>query len=170
MLVGVVLFALTGTATAASAASPNFQLKAFNLYFHVGELSNTNSCIPAWVTARYWTGTVNAASRLWRADGSGCSSDVTQLQNWGDFQNTHSDVTIPAEPAPGQDITVAGLTTLTLTVTTPNTPPGRQKNVEVTSFVIWGEDIYNNWYKLVDDSTSFTFQDGHNDHSLTVLH
>ncbi|MGW6704062.1 hypothetical protein ACWGDE_04080 [Streptomyces sp. NPDC054956] len=77
------------SATAAAAGAEEF--KAFSLWFDVAELSNTNACIPAWVTARYRDASGSDTwTRLVRTNTNGCDSDPEHLQKFGDFQTTTS--------------------------------------------------------------------------------
>ncbi|SEM13326.1 hypothetical protein SAMN05414137_11933 [Streptacidiphilus jiangxiensis] len=169
MLLGLVLLAPLDVAPASAAGTDDF--KAFNMWFHVGGLSNTNECIPVWVTARYrdpsgsdtWT-------KLIRTNTNGCSPDPEQLQKFGDFQNTDSDVNLLAGPRPTQQLYWKDLTSLTLTVSTPNTPPGRQKDVVITSEGIWGQDTNNYWHELFKQQLTYEFSDGHNDFEMFVEH
>jgi hypothetical protein len=174
VLLGAVLsvLALTPASASAAPAAGTDDFKAFNMWFDTGDLSNTNECIPSWVTARYrdpasgsdtWT-------TLVRTNNNGCETDATHLQKYGDFQNTNSQVNLLAGPKPGQHLYWKDLTSLTLTVTTPNTPPGRQKCVKVTKYGIWGLDTNNYWHELVNQKFDNIFCDGHNDLELFVEH
>lgn len=148
------------------------EFKAFNMWFDVGELSNTNACIPAWVTARYRNpiSGVDTWSRLIRTNNNGCEADQTHLQAWGDFQNTYTSVNLLGGPTPGQRLWWNDLTSLTLTVTTPNTPPGRQKCVALNHEGIWGLDTDNYWHELVNVAQRRVLCDGHNDFEMFVEH
>lgn len=170
VLLGMTLCAfLAGAAPASAAGEEDF--KAFNMWFDVTALSNTNECIPAWVTARYRDGSGSDTwTKLVRTNSNGCEADVEHLQKYGDFQNTWSKVNLLGGPKPGQHIHWKDLTSLTLTVTTPNTPPGRQKCVSVNKFGIWGLDTDNYWHELVNDQFDYVFCDGHNDLELFVKH
>ncbi|HTI22249.1 MAG TPA: hypothetical protein VL652_14735 [Kutzneria sp.] len=173
----------TGLGTASASPAPvattgstamvgGVEFKAFTMWFDVGELSNTNACIPAWVTAR-WRNPVNGVdmwSRLVRTNNNGCEADQTHLQTWGDFQNTHTSVNLLSGPAPGQRLWWNDLTSLTLTITTPNTPPGRQKCVALNHEGIWGLDTDNYWHELVNMPVQRIFCDGHNDFEMFVEH
>ncbi|MFJ8010957.1 hypothetical protein [Streptomyces sp. NPDC096339] len=160
----------TSPATAAAAAGAE-EFKAFSLWFDIGELSNTNECIPSWVTARYRDASGSDTwTRLVRTNTNGCDSDPEHLQKFGDFQNTHSRVNLLAGPKPANHIVWKDLTSLTLTVSTPNTPPGRQKNVKITRQEIWAQDTNNNWHKLFDKPYTYVFADGYNDFEMFVDH
>lgn len=164
------LSVLTVHAAPASAA-PTDDFKQFNLSFDIGDLSNTNSCIPAWAKFRYRDPASGADTdvHLIRSNANGCDGDQEHLQNWGDFQNTNSTVFIQASLHPGQHLLWGSLTSFTLTVTTPNTPAGRQKCVKVNKFSVWGQDTNNFWHELVNNQNSYTFCDGHNDRQLEII-
>ncbi|QWF84913.1 hypothetical protein HUW46_08365 [Amycolatopsis sp. CA-230715] len=168
---GISLSVVSANAAPASAAG-NEEFKAFNMWFDVTALSNTNECIPAWVTARYRDPASGSDSwtRLVRTNNNGCETDPEHLQKYGDFQNTWSAVNLMGGPKPGQRIYWKDLTSLTLTVLTPNTPPGRQKCVSVNKYGIWGLDTNNYWHELVNTKFDWTFCDGHNDLELFVNH
>ncbi|MFE3178939.1 hypothetical protein ACFXPA_41975 [Amycolatopsis sp. NPDC059090] len=174
-VLAAVAIAATGVSAAPSAtasAAGDEDFKEFTMWFDVGELSNTNECIPSWVTARYrdpasgsdtWT-------RLVRTTSNGCEPDIEHLQKYGDFQFTNSKVNLLAGPKPGQHLHWKDLTSLILTVTTPNTPPGRQKCVATNRYGIWGLDTNNYWHELVNQEFPYVFCDGHNDLELFVTH
>jgi hypothetical protein len=181
-VVAAMALLFTGVAGAASASvapdnaaavqSGGVEFKAFTMWFDVGELSNTNACIPSWVTAR-WRDPVSGAdtwSRLIRTNNNGCEADQTHLQTWGDFQNTYSSVNLLGGPIPGQHIYWNDLTSMTLTVTTPNTPPGRQKCVAINREGIWALDTNNYWHELVNQPVRRILCDGHNDFEMFVKH
>lgn len=169
-LLGVTLIAVPMNATPASAAGDE-EFKAFSMSFDVGDLSNTNACIPVWVTARYRDASgSDTSTRLIRTNTNGCDSDPEHLQKWGDFQSTNSTVRLLAGPKPTQHLIWKNLTSLTLTVTTPNTPPGRQKNVKITHEKIEGQGTDNNWYLLYDEANQYVFADGFNDFEMFVRH
>ncbi|WP_407839046.1 hypothetical protein ACE1OC_26060 [Streptomyces sp. DSM 116496] len=75
-----------------------------------------------------------------------------------------------AGPKPANHFVWKDLTSLTLTVTTPNTPPGRQKNVKITREELWAQDTNNNWHKLFDKPYTYVFADGYNDFEMFVDH
>ncbi|WP_043715436.1 hypothetical protein [Kutzneria sp. 744] len=161
-----------GAGNAKTALSGSEDFKEFTMWFDIGELSNTNACIPSWVTARYrdpgsgsdtWT-------QLVRTNNNGCEADQTHLQAWGDFQNTYTRVNLLGGPKPGQHIHWDQLTSLTLTVTTPNTPPGRQKCVAINREGIWALDTNNYWHELVNQPERRVLCDGHNDFEMFVEH
>ncbi|MCX4454953.1 hypothetical protein OOK55_16865 [Streptomyces sp. NBC_01719] len=170
VLMGVALIAVPTNAAPASAAGEE-DFKAFSLWFDVGDLSNTNECIPVWVTARYRDASGSDTwSRLVRTNNNGCDSNQEHLQKFGDFQNTHSSVNLLAGPKPAQHLLWKDLTSLTLTVTTPTTPPGRQKNVKIIKEGIWGQDTNNNWHELFNEKYQYVFADGYNDFEMFVKH
>ncbi|MGA5130787.1 hypothetical protein ACPCTO_13350 [Streptomyces olivoreticuli] len=157
---------------APASAVGNEDFKAFNMWFDVTGLSNTNECIPSWVTARYRDPASGSDtwSKLVRTNNNGCETDPERLQKFGDFQNTWSRVNLLGGPKPGQHLYWKDLTSLTLTVTTPNTPPGRQKCVSVNKFGIWALDTNNYWHELVNEQFDYVFCDSHNDLELFVKH
>ncbi|WP_329374312.1 hypothetical protein [Streptomyces sp. NBC_01483] len=55
-------------------------------------------------------------------------------------------------------------------MTTPNTPPGRQKNVKIIKEGIWGQDTNNNWHELFNEKYQYVFADGYNDFEMFVKH
>ncbi|MFI9381552.1 hypothetical protein [Kutzneria sp. NPDC052558] len=172
VVTGVLLSAMALQAAPASAA-PTDDFKEFNMVFGIGDLSNTNSCIPSWATIRYRDpgASFDYDAHLVRTTTNGCDGDQEHLQTWGDFQNTFSTVNLHAAPRPGQHLYWSGISSLTLTVTTPNTPAGRQKCVKVNTFGIWGLDTNNFWHELYNDTTHpYTFCDGHNALELFVEH
>ena len=171
VMLGVLLSVLTIHVVPASAA-PTDDFKEFNMWFDVGNLSNTNSCIPTWAKVRYRDPASGSDTdvHLARTNANGCDGDAEHLQTWGDWQSTNASVNLLAGPKPGQHLLWGNLTSLTLTVTTPNTPPGRQKCVTVNKFGIWGLDTNNFWHELVNQSIPYTFCDGHNDLELFIEH
>jgi len=141
------------------------------MWFDVAELSNTNSCIPVWVTANYRDSSgSNTWTTLIRTNNNGCETNQEHLQQFGDFQNTYSSVNLLAGPKPGQHLRWGDLISLKLTVTTPNTPPGHQKNVKVVKEGIWGLDTNNYWHELVNEQRVKVFSDGSNDLEMFVKH
>jgi hypothetical protein len=170
VLFGMALLAIPMSQTPASAAGDE-DFKAFNMWFDVGDLSNTNECIPAWVTARYRDSSGSDTwTRLIRTTNNGCDTDQEHLQKFGDFQNTNSKVNLLAGPKPAQHLHWKDLTSLTLTVSTPNTPPGRQKNVKILKEGIWAQDTNNYWHELFNQQYEYTFADGYNDFEMFVEH
>jgi hypothetical protein len=170
LLLGATLIAVPFNAAPASAAGDE-DFKAFSMWFDVGELSNTNKCIPVWVTARYRDASGSDTwTRLIRTNTNGCDSDPEHLQKFGDFQSTHSTVHLLAGPKPTHHFRWKDLTSLTLTVTTPNTPPGRQKNVQITKEIISAQDLDNNWHELFNEQYVHVFSDGFNDFEMFVKH
>lgn len=170
ILLGAALIAVPFNAAPASAAGDE-DFKAFSMWFDVGNLSNTNKCIPVWVTARYRDASGSDTwTKLIRTNTNGCDSDPEHLQTFGDFQSTHSTVHLLAGPKPAHHFRWKDLTSLTLTVTTPNTPPGRQKNVRIIKEVISAQDLDNNWHELFNEKYEYTFSDGHNDFEMFVKH
>lgn len=173
---GLALSVIPVTSAAAAPAQteghPGVQFKAFEMVFDVGNLSNTNECIASWVTASYYDpiAGVNANTKLVRTNNNGCETDPTHLQKYGDFQNTYSKVYLQGGPAPTSHIFWDDLTTMTLTVTTPNTPPGRQKNVRITHATIIGIGVDNNRYQLFDEPYAYVFHDYANDAPITIRH
>ncbi|MCO6005253.1 hypothetical protein NE236_09670 [Actinoallomurus purpureus] len=169
-LLGVTLITVPINAAPAS-ASGDEDFKAFSMSFDIGDLSNTNECIPAWVTARYRDASGSDTwTRLVRTNTNGCDSDPEHLQKFGDFQNTHSRVNLLGGPKPAQHLHWKDLTSLTLTVTTPNTPVGRQKNVKIIKENIWAQDTDNNWHELFNEQYEYIFSDGFNDFEMFVKH
>ncbi|MGW0515978.1 hypothetical protein [Crossiella sp. NPDC003009] len=161
-------------ASPASAARPanDVEFKAFSLWFSIGDLSNSGSCIPAWATIRYrdpHTGS-DTWTRLVRTNGNGCSNNVEHLNTWGDFQNNNSHVQLVGGPAPTRRLYWKDITSITATVTTPNTPPGRNKNIRVTKFNFDALDTNNNWHNLYNEDTNFVFADGRNDREMFIKH
>ena len=55
-------------------------------------------------------------------------------------------------------------------MTTPNTPPGRQKNVKIIKESIAAQDTDNNWHDLFNEKYQYTFADGYNDFEMFVRH
>lgn len=78
--------------------------------------------------------------------------------------------TLLGGPKPAQHLIWRNLTSLTLTVTTPNTPPGRQKNVKITHEKIEAQGTDNNWYLLYDEPNQYIFADGFNDFEMFIRH
>jgi hypothetical protein len=169
LLVATLSVMLINATPASAADSEDF--KQFEMVFQLGGHSNTNSCIPAWVTARYRDSTGSDTwTRLVRTNTDGCESDWEHLQTWGDFQTPWMTVTLRGGPKPAQHLYWRDLTSLTLHVATPNTPPGRQKNIEIDSWFIRALDTNNNWHVLYNEKYRYEYGDGHNDHELYVYH
>ncbi|MBV9846129.1 MAG: hypothetical protein JOZ47_13805 [Kutzneria sp.] len=99
---------------------------------------------------------------------------MSHLEKFGDFQNDKGAriVMDAAAPVQGPALVWSNLRTLTFEQEPPNTPPGRNKCVDITRFYVQGLDTRGGWHDLVEENRPpndpFRTCDGPNPHDLFV--